>query len=1466
MEQVVTDEVLASDPPGVEDSVLTERPASVTGPESEETLLRRNVRAAVIASEVGDTPFVGNFTRFADKADPVNRQISGKQRVDQQADALRADRTQRVLDLYVQQEQAPELVGDALTRIQEEDAVESSDPAKGTKEYVRAMADPTTDAAVIRDLEVRLELLDQVSTIAEDISGWETAGDVLLEIALAPKVLIDNFQLTGEFFGDQETVQRTLGWFRGLPPDQKEEFFPMMRDMALEAMPRGKAVAFMAALLDPTAEEAVTDEFGIWSLVDTAAIAAGVLSVGLRLRKALNPLKAAAKAGDYERAADMNLAILQAKDEELGELLDVPRLTAMDNAAPFKSDDYNDAADATISPATHERIFKFRDKMKEVFGSINEGRSFARESMVDDMDRPSAIKRIDREFETYIADRFQGKDKPVNFTSVKSDDSRGVSFEFEVTTPDGRIIKDTYRGIFVEDDIGFYQNLPGGGFFASEKTQVAKTDLFSLVQAALRLDLTSAAVGQQLRNLAKEASKPIRKIKGNPLSRKQRIKEVDHVLISGDDLQKEFTVQELKSGVNGIKLDDDQIEYYYNMRTTMNGLAVLRNMDTRAFMEARGVKEIKVGSAQTFGEPMDFEKAQRRLNGSRGPIKSVFKQDANAGGPVEVSKLNLKEEYDRGFRLIRLEEDSIFQGRRYQHILVKTDDIGELPAMVVDIKKGYIPRVNPNALYFVQAFTPSTLDGIGDLTRKAVRSFDNRAEAEAFAKSFDEGKVAEGFSQDTIIRVVDDGELEALKAGDSGLGGAHGLFHSPRARNKVPHNDGDASDVPRTSALESIELYLENSKNFLSRNEWRMGSQRKWENTARQMLPGNKDITFENPGAALANDKLAIAHKKISEFSGFMDKSERTWERMVKGAHEWALPKVGRGKISDFIISNRQTDPLAAMRSITFNTLLGFFNPIQLWVQAQGAAVAIGINMTNPVRFQKVFRGQSGLALMQHEMGKLTPAMRSKLAKSTGFKDEAELIATKELWDKTGLYDSTLSSADVEAAARGFPTTGGALKSFADSGLMFFRAGELFNRRTAFLTALDEAGGAAKVAGSDVALKAVMDRTNDLILNLGKANRAQWQKGILSVPTQFLQIQAKTIESVLGLNGAFTPMERAKLLTAQLGLYGSVGVFGGNWVMRNMMSAAGIDQTDLDSMDPATVRAISGGFTDWFAYQMGADITAADRGALLNGMDQTVLSFFTEETTLFNWLGGPSSVAPTRLWQAMREISPWFATPQDMNGETELTAQEISDGLRRMTSDVSDILTSPFAVTSQYNKFRLMQDLGILRDKNGNLVAAPSGGFNWQTEWAALVGFKPELLQKKFDISEINQEEIDYVRFRTSVLLKQWDEFLMAYNRAQTSGKPMTEEDMQKHRVDYLVGVDSLQPHVRKKVMDSFRRRLRERRAGNSQLDRQQQKFYDNMVIRMTDAWFDDVRGRSTTSDDTRIIQVDPVFQPEETE
>jgi hypothetical protein len=206
-----------------------------------------------------------------------------------------------------------------------------------------------------------------------------------------------------------------------------------------------------------------------------------------------------------------------------------------------------------------------------------------------------------------------------------------------------------------------------------------------------------------------------------------------------------------------------------------------------------------------------------------------------------------------------------------------------------------------------------------------------------------------------------------------------------------------------------------------------------------------------------------------------------------------------------------------------------------------------------------------------------------------------------------------------------------------------------------------------------------------------------------------------------------------------------------------------------------------------------------------------------------------------------------FPIPQDINGNVSFETQDVTDTLIFAAQGLGELAVSPFATASQVTKALLMHDLGIIRDRNGNLVAAPLGGFNATTEWAAVIGFKPELLQRKFDLGELNQEMREYVEFRSNLLLQNWDTFLQEHERALNENRDIPDGTLRRLRKRHNVLLNSISdPGVRERVLGSYNHRLRNRGIGHSQLDRQMDVFYDNLLL--------DVFG-TFTSTDTRLIQ-----------
>jgi hypothetical protein len=1398
-------------------------------------------------------------TTFYDKLkDESNRQV------DEIANLAKSEFQNRYSEFFGDQ---PENGIQVIQQLEADANSQKADPTTPYMEWAQAQnvgAFPLGEDDLKR-LAYQKYFEDQILDVVDDVDLADIMGDILIDIAtLGIKPLVDMYQGTGTINGLTvgQVIEKMRDEFLMNTPERQLELFPVMFDQLKEVMPESRAAILMQAIVSPSGQADAEFDFGLFGTLDLGFLLGGAAATLIRLRKLRNAAKVAEEVGDLETGTDITMNVLRGTDEGmgLGPGINQPRITGTTSASGFAGVD--DAAAPGLAPGIHESIFQFRDMLEEGLGGLREGRTMLQEGFLDSTDQAKAVGRLTDEWDRYVKDTFQGKSKPTNIDMQITAD--GVRVKFDIIEPNGAIKNSEWTGRFVTDDIGMYRGTVKDNVLGSAKQQAFGTTFFDTVNAAIRLDNTSAAVGTQFRKLFKEATKSLRSTKGfrGLLTRKQKLKDVEDVLLAGDDLGKVFTIKELRQGVNGVRLDDDAIGAYYKVRALMDGMWWIRNASILKGLRARGAKEIAPGGeAVGFGEvAQTAAQASQRMAGRR---RTFFFNRGKEGDKVNVSDLDFDLAYANGWRLVRLEQDLLRNGERFKHILVHNEDLRELPMIVTQRHEGYVPRVNPKGLYFVQAVQESSVDGIAGTTTRAIRSFSTEKEALEYASKLEadrvinpekvakELKIGEG----TKLKVVRDREAEALRVGDSGVGSVRGLVHSPRARNRVPHGPEGETEFPRLAALESMELYLENTKNFVTRNEWRMGMIRKWEKTAQYEL--GRPVSFDNPGQALANEQLQRLHERISHYAGLMDKSERAWEERMTNLYEFATSKFGKdSRISEFMLNHRLTDPGAVVRSVTFHSMLGAFNPIQWWVQAQGAAVAMSINITNPVRLQKVFRQMHGLAAVQHmDVLKKAPDWARKMGKATGYKDLEELSAMKQLWDKSGFYDSTLLNADLASSARGFPTTQGGIKEFFQTGLMFFRAGELFNRRMAFLTAIDELGGAAKVAKNDVLFKEALERANNLVLNLGRANRAQFQKGLLSVPTQFMQIQTKTAEAFLGNAGILKPAERWKMLLGQVLLYGSAGLPLGQMGLRFMTDMTN-DQLDLNDPNRTPEELIAfanGGFTDLFFNLVNADVTGGERGSLINGLDQTIFSFFTDEQTLMTQFMGPSGVPPGRFFQKLREMSVWFNVPRRADGTVDITAQQVTDNLRRFVMETPELAGSWFSTTSQITKFMLMQDLGQIRNTKGQLIS--QGDHNWQTEWATLIGFKPNELQLNYDLSERNQAYTEYVRLRADMLVRESRKFLGFLAKHRQDGTTPSEEDLQEwyNRNDFLR--NTISPDVRREVQELYESRLRAEVRGEGSLDRQMQRYWDNLMFDLSG----EVPGRGG-----RLFQLDDAHQTDE--
>jgi hypothetical protein len=477
-----------------------------------------------------------------------------------------------------------------------------------------------------------------------------------------------------------------------------------------------------------------------------------------------------------------------------------------------------------------------------------------------------------------------------------------------------------------------------------------------------------------------------------------------------------------------------------------------------------------------------------------------------------------------------------------------------------------------------------------------------------------------------------------------------------------------------------------------------------------------------------------------------------------------------------------------------------------LWVQAQGASVALSVatKLSDPLAGVRAVKNQFLLQMANYtEKGSKA---RANIAKA-GAVDVKDLDEMVELWQRSGLEDSILKTADHAASSTGSGIAADALSRAADLGLFFYRGGELINRRTAFLVALDEFKTASKFGKvDDAAIKGILTRANNMMLNLTKSNGAAWQRGPASLPTQFMQVQAKILESLIGrdkfglagpsVNGSFTGAERAKILLGQLGLYGAAGVPLGNFAVRWIAEMLGVDQADIEQSDPELVKAVNEGFWGWLAMSaFSADVELGARGGVASGLEQFLFDVMYTEAPITEKMLGAFGTVPSRFFQAYRDIKPLAMGSA--------ARKEFPD--QQTILRASSHLASVTSTWSNFQKGYFMQRFDRILDRNN--VPTVVGEFNLGTEVATMIGFQPSDQRRARDLQAMNKELKEYRTAMVSSMLSTYWDYTKSIEAAESEREK--EETRERYEDIHALMLQSLPTdNDRKLVREAFVKKI----------------------------------------------------------
>jgi hypothetical protein len=882
------------------------------------------------------------------------------------------------------------------------------------------------------------------------------------------------------------------------------------------------------------------------------------------------------------------------------------------------------------------------------------------------------------------------------------------------------------------------------GFLSSPSHAVDK--LFDQVGNATLAEFTETQNLGRMNNAVRETMRG--------LSPKQ-FKDVDHLLLHGDEMGIEMLpIGDLINGIDTkwgrIKLDSTHsISAYYARRRQAQLLHRIENQVVRRGLENGGFRQLAAKLKNTQGDPIKLYAKESAIQNLPNGIRRIY--DHKQGTVVDIDDA-LRERLAKGeHQVVQFRSGHKFGDEIVNYGVVKWDkDMKPIDGQVLNYKPGYIPRQRPGVFYVAVREVPALIDGVKGTRNITERFFSTQDEAsEWVARNNKEGNLRA--LPDNRYRDIDpdfDKDFDALNFG--------GMYTGERTDRAILMGL-DGKEAHRASAYYSLQAYTNHVANRISINELKMNLVGRFQNTYGEFLKNKGDWRSELNAVARNDLKLSRAIEAQRTFIGDMmrmpDKFQNQWMNAMRSIAETMEPRntdglVKRGlkKIAprEWVMDFASRDPTEVLRAMAFHQFLGMYNPAQLLIQGLGFATAAAAYPGKALRILP-----KNLALRAAWYGRDNPEAVRTVADSVGMNGDELADILSEI-KRSGLFDSLKTSADYNASIHGVSMAGDAVRRVLDSGLFFFREGEQWSRSYGYLLARDAfmKGKKASYKLTDKDIDKVVKDSMRFTLNLNRANRAGFQKGVLSVPTQFWQVSVKFIENLVGGfmghgKRVWTTGEKAKILTGYLGLFGLAGTFGiGDWAVSaainaykdatNDKTAMTVDRLNIFhglGMDEQTfARLIKGGIVQVLAhYLTGSDPELTSRVSIPAGVVETIDMYQAGDRTLTQALGGAFFASGERSLNAIKGLADIFGNGFGGPG---LSAEEARQAVLEVAKGLG-------ATTRNAEKAAWWNHLGYITDGAGRRIFGDmeSEEFDSLVVWQAL-GFQPAKVGWMYDLKE----------------------------------------------------------------------------------------------------------------------------------
>ena len=730
----------------------------------------------------------------------------------------------------------------------------------------------------------------------------------------------------------------------------------------------------------------------------------------------------------------------------------------------------------------------------------------------------------------------------------------------------------------------------------------------------------------------------------------------------------------------------------------------------------------------------------------------------------------------------------------------------------------YVDRMNEalDAYKANKAGKLSDIDANEIITRVAGTSLDEWAEA-----------VAKGDISEEVFEVVFDRELPKVMQDTIDRGGSDILFDEAQSSvtqwmntnrqgftstrgEHLLHVSGKPAEI--LSPLEAMEEGINNAIRAGVWGDFKRSSIQRWNKAAkesgliseRELPTGISPMEFFNNAKIIhtkdpaAATKLEAQRKTINRMLSVKTEKARKYEKYVRNLAESVEGKPLGSFTSKAINNIGSSNPLAALRTFAFDVKLGLFNTQQVFLQIQSSMAAATIDPVNAPRALGTLPAARVILAGASDETIRFMAMNSKWKALHGMEPEEFLTYAKEL-KNSGHGVVSGSMVQIDDINERLETGGKALIKRAREGArMFLNEAETINRLFAHRMAYDRVKARGINPASDKGRQAIGEEIRELTFNMTSEGVAWFNKGALSIPTQFLSHQVRLMEAIF--NGKkFTPAERLRLAVGQGIMYGASSTalvnLATEWYFNKY-------QTELT---PTQQKFLTNGLWDgllFWASDGKVDTNFGSRAGIGDGWEDLFRKLTGQDgvTSFLEVLGGPSySVA-------------MGAATGFVDGIINLGRAEQGLVPSLFSPEMARSLTSEISSMNMATKAYFMWKHGQVLSKTTMEPIAKSNA--WEA-LALVIGLPPQSESDYYDLvkSYYNKQESIKdlarvpVRLRNEILLNWDDKEKVERNRKIISGYMQHFKD-DPHVLDAILREVDRQTG-REKILDAYDRSIK---------------------------------------------------------